>query len=773
MSYKRQTPQPVAEGGTGAGTFSAHSVIVGNSTSALSDAGSMSNGQIVIGSTGAAPVAGSLTTSSLVITKGAGTLAADTTGALQTDTGFATWGGAGNYFDASTLGSFTVLRPGTGFIDGNAVSWTAPQTVSGMTAGNTYYIYVDSTGTIGIATPRSDALYQNYIVLFECMRDSTAVNNQITVKENHPYNYPVATSNYEHQVINTVIENDNNGANITLNGTQKIQINGADVLADHGLMTTIPDSGGSAVTWNQYYTNAGGKWALYTTSDTFTGEYNNSGTPTALSSGHFAVYRLYVSKDNLTTSTPTYFAILDVAQYTSLGNANTAISNGTPAAPTNELLGLELAQLGYIVYRASTSAIDNVVISKATLRSTISSSGTTTAALVTTDTASFSHILSSSNTNVQSCLNTIDGATFSAFNGGTGVSNPTAHTLPIAEGSSAYNFATLTNGELLIGSTSNDPVPATLTAGAGMTITNGAGSISLSSSGTIVTSHTSAGSGNHTFNANTKYIIVYGWGAGSGGGSGRRGASTSAGGGSGGAGGTVFMIESPVSFFGGGGATVPYVVGAGGSGATAQTSDNTDGNVGTAGGITSFGNIFSAISISPAPGGAAGTSGTASAGHGQSSYISMGSLGYIASGGRGATGVGVAGTDNAFTTMQPTGGGGGAGADSGTARQGSTGVNIQRPDTAAILLAGGTGGIESGTINGGLGNPGSSLSNAIVGGTGGGGGGGQSVGSAAGNGGNGGKPGGGGGGGGGSLNGTNSGTGGNGADGALYIIEFI
>jgi hypothetical protein len=67
--------------------------------------------------------------------------------------------------------------------------------------------------------------------------------------------------------------------------------------------------------------------------------------------------------------------------------------------------------------------------------------------------------------------------------GGTGVSDPPAHTIPIAEGSSNFNFLALTNGQILIGSTSADPVPATLTAGTGVNITNAAGSITINSTG--------------------------------------------------------------------------------------------------------------------------------------------------------------------------------------------------------------------------------------------------------------------------------------------------
>jgi len=72
---------------------------------------------------------------------------------------------------------------------------------------------------------------------------------------------------------------------------------------------------------------------------------------------------------------------------------------------------------------------------------------------------------------------------FSPTSGGTGVSDPTAHGILVAEGSSAFSPKVLTNGQLLIGSTGADPVAASLTAGSGVTITPGAGSITIAASG--------------------------------------------------------------------------------------------------------------------------------------------------------------------------------------------------------------------------------------------------------------------------------------------------
>jgi hypothetical protein len=67
--------------------------------------------------------------------------------------------------------------------------------------------------------------------------------------------------------------------------------------------------------------------------------------------------------------------------------------------------------------------------------------------------------------------------------GGTGVSNPVAHSIAIAEGSSHFNFLTLDNGQLPIGSTGLDPVVNTITAGTNISIVNGPGSITISSTG--------------------------------------------------------------------------------------------------------------------------------------------------------------------------------------------------------------------------------------------------------------------------------------------------
>lgn len=88
----------------------------------------------------------------------------------------------------------------------------------------------------------------------------------------------------------------------------------------------------------------------------------------------------------------------------------------------------------------------------------------------------------------------------------TGVTT-TQHDLLIGAASNGITNLALTNGQLPIGNTGNDPTAATLTAGTGVTITNGAGSITINSAGggltwSVVTGTTQAAAVNNGYIAN-------------------------------------------------------------------------------------------------------------------------------------------------------------------------------------------------------------------------------------------------------------------------------
>jgi hypothetical protein len=66
---------PVGNGGTGATTFTANSLLLGNGTSAVASLGVATNGQLVIGRTGLSPVLANLTAgTNVTITNGSGTI---------------------------------------------------------------------------------------------------------------------------------------------------------------------------------------------------------------------------------------------------------------------------------------------------------------------------------------------------------------------------------------------------------------------------------------------------------------------------------------------------------------------------------------------------------------------------------------------------------------------------------------------------------------------------------------------------------------------------
>lgn len=298
-------------------------------------------------------------------------------------TGFQAWGTGTNYWTIGS-GRFYVGYSGSVYVKGKLVSFTANQYVTPV-ANKTAYVGVDSSGTLikvdHDSITASD--FENYAFLFEVWFDGT---NYTVVKENHPAKFSVSVSGFLHNNIGTVIRG--TGANITrvTTGTgaaatdRQLKIVGADFLEDHGLTTSIADSSGSAVSMNFVYKNASGKWILYANQSTFPMVYNNAGVVTALGTGPSndnSIMTIYVSKDSITSSTPTYFAVIDSAVYSTVSNSQTAITNGNFAVKDNEIASIELCQLGHVILQNNVSGgyINTVIVSKSTANSKIVGGG--------------------------------------------------------------------------------------------------------------------------------------------------------------------------------------------------------------------------------------------------------------------------------------------------------------------------------------------------------------------------------------------------------------
>ena len=270
--------------------------------------------------------------------------------------------------------------------------------------------------------------------------------------------------------------------------------------------------------------------------------------------------------------------------------------------------------------------------------------------------------------------------------------------------------------------------------------------------------YSTAGTFTWTKPANAKLVNIVVISGGGGGGSGRKaGVGSQASGGGGGGGGSYSVRDIAASILG---STETVVVGSGGTGGASVTANNTNGNIGAAGGNSSFGTW---IQVSGGGGAGAATNTNGPAGAGSSARAMF-------QGGNGSAGGAGAGTLTGGSNVNVSGAGGGAGGG--------------LPAAATVGFTGSTGGtclgswLSGGTANGGaIGGNGASAPNVAAGfaasGSAGGGGG-SSVTGNAGNGGNGGLYGGAGGGGGAALDNVgNSGAGGAGAQGIVIVTTYF
>jgi len=325
--------------------------------------------------------------------------------AVEQQSGFGAFTGAGSIYTVSGT-DFTLDRPGYGWINTKLVSWNGSQTLLGLATGSTHFIYIDSSGIIGSTTSRTHALYQNNIVLFEAWIDVSGTPKVTVVKENHRLTTNPETMSAMHDLGLHGFNAFSSGASLAISGTQSLQVIGTSEWYDQDLSTSVPDSAASPITFNVVYTNAGGKWVVQSTGTTLPSQYNNAGTPTAIGGTNFSIFDIQVSKDDIESSSPTYFAVMNNSQYNSLALANKAVSDGTYTIPTAELALLETVRIGIVIM--NNTQIETVLSSKQTIGTGSQVSMAGSASLVTTDVTNFDGWLSGSDTNVQAALETLD-----------------------------------------------------------------------------------------------------------------------------------------------------------------------------------------------------------------------------------------------------------------------------------------------------------------------------------------------------------------------------
>lgn len=283
------------------------------------------------------------------------------------NTGFISWSGAGNYWSLSTL-TFTLLRGGFGKIKGVDITFAGSQSVV-LSTGSLFVIVIDNTGTIQkFEIPDYETYHTDNIVLFSGFVFSTG--EVVVFRDNHKYNFPSYVDVWAHNIVGAVLSSF--GAIIvTGSGTRDIEIAGEGYLYNHGLDTTIPDSGGISETFDMIYRDAVGVGQLHSQSSTFPLLYNNAGIPTALAANKFGVYRLFTGKCNLNTSTPYYAAMMHNAQFNTQTAALEAINNDE-IDTFRIAAAAAMAQLGYIIISQATATIVQIVVAKDVLNPTCS-----------------------------------------------------------------------------------------------------------------------------------------------------------------------------------------------------------------------------------------------------------------------------------------------------------------------------------------------------------------------------------------------------------------
>lgn len=123
MSYKRISPIPVIEGGTGNITLTTHGVLIGEGTSAITAITAGTNGQVLVGASAADPAFATLTSSSLTYTTGAGSLAINITAPVSIANG-------------GTNATTMTTTDGTIYFDGTRLVTTATGTAGQFLTSN-------------------------------------------------------------------------------------------------------------------------------------------------------------------------------------------------------------------------------------------------------------------------------------------------------------------------------------------------------------------------------------------------------------------------------------------------------------------------------------------------------------------------------------------------------------------------------------------------------------------------------------------------------------
>jgi len=330
--------------------------------------------------------------------------------------GFVQWSGTGAYYsyNAGTR-EFTVLRAGIGLVRSSPVSWAVPQTVTLPADFTAYFIYIDDDGLIQQTT---DPSFSDKILLFSIYSDGT---NYAVSKQTHPVSFPADVSSYEHNAKGSTLKNDSNAVlTVLVAGSRTVKMVGASTYFDHGLNTTVADSGVDPISIKVLYTGASGA-TFYNSGSTTIPSGRQSGTSfVGITNGKYVNMRVGVyASNNLSDSAgdqiAQYILVPDSVEHNGpSAAANQIIANTVASFPTVASGGLEVINLGFITMQGgagnslTTGTITTVTPAKQVSGVNFASGSSSSAGTVTTDTSNFNGELSATETSVQLALDRLD-----------------------------------------------------------------------------------------------------------------------------------------------------------------------------------------------------------------------------------------------------------------------------------------------------------------------------------------------------------------------------
>src|SRR4030067_2493570 len=272
------------------------------------------------------------------------------------DSGTITWSGSGNYYTVGG-GIFTIIRGGiasyasASSIAGSEITWMPGQSVS-ISNNSVNHIYFDNRGIIGKTSTLSLSLFEENVVLFTVVVDTAG--NVNVVDQCHTGGQDIqsmwaAKASYGTAVV---------GGGAIPSATAALEVSttgGSFTIRDQLLSYAGTDT--SPVSWHHCMNLTAG-WSISAVSPTFLTQYVFAGVATALVPGDYAAIGLYVAKGTKNSSAVQYYVIYDTSIHaTQAAVLSSLIENSHNCKPSGNLLGLDLANIGFVVI-SNTAIVD-------------------------------------------------------------------------------------------------------------------------------------------------------------------------------------------------------------------------------------------------------------------------------------------------------------------------------------------------------------------------------------------------------------------------------